>query len=103
MAIAPIQQQRISCLVLLLILLTLLLVVGGGTAWFIYGGGIGSSNASGIGISTAPDGEHIGISDGSYAFDTNRPDGDLKSQASDKFKSGDIPDAKSLWRQAIAK
>lgn len=58
----------------------------------------------GIGVTTEPDGEQIGVSDGSYAFDvgTNRPDATLKSQASLAFKKGDTSGAQKLWNQAIA-
>ena len=52
---------------------------------------------------TMINGEPIGISDGSYAFDTERSDGDLKRQASVKFRKRDFIGAKSLWEQAIAK
>ena len=44
----------------------------------------------------------IGMSDGAYAFDTNRIDGQLKIQAADALKQGDITTAQSLWDQAIA-
>jgi ABC-type branched-subunit amino acid transport system substrate-binding protein len=55
-----------------------------------------------IGVFTAADGEFIGVSDGSFAFDTNRPDGNLKRQASDALKKGDILEAKSFWNQGLA-
>lgn len=45
--------------------------------------------------------ELIGISDGRYAFDTNRPDGDLKKQATEKYQQGDVSSALSLMRQAV--
>src|SRR6266852_6196627 len=35
--------------------------------------------ATGIGVTKAPDGEYIGVSDGTFAFDTNRPDGRFKA------------------------
>lgn len=113
MAMSPKDERRKSCLTLLFILFALL-VAGGGVAIPLFkpllgsrGSGIGTttvpaSGGGGIGV-TPLRGEPIGISDGSYAFDTDRPDGSLKHQASDKFKSGDIIGAKSLWRQAIAK
>jgi ABC-type branched-subunit amino acid transport system substrate-binding protein len=56
-------------------------------------------------VTKAPDGEYIGISNGTFAFDTNvtnRPDGNLKRQAGDKLKRGDINGAESLWKQALA-
>src|SRR5262249_25160077 len=46
--------------------------------------------------------EQIGISDGSYAFDTGpeRADASLKIQAAAKFAQGDSVAATSLWNQA---
>lgn len=46
--------------------------------------------------------ESIGISDGSYALDTNRRDGALKVQAANSFRQGDISSAISLWNQAAS-
>src|SRR6266852_2325832 len=57
---------------------------------------------NGIGVSRAPDGEYIGISNGTFAFDTNRPDGNLKRQAADRLKAGDISGAESLWQSGLA-
>ena len=54
-----------------------------------------------IGVIQAPDGEYIGISDGSFAFDTQRPDGNLKTQAAAYLKAKDFGSADSLWQQAI--
>jgi serine/threonine protein kinase/ABC-type branched-subunit amino acid transport system substrate-binding protein len=61
--------------------------------------------ASGIGAFKAPDGETIGISDGSVAFDTNRPGGfgSLKAQAAAAYQAGDKNGAMSLWQQATQK
>src|SRR6266567_1496876 len=55
----------------------------------------------GIGVTRAPDGEYIGISDGTFAFDTNRPDGSLKNQAAEKLKAHDSSAAVALWQSAI--
>jgi len=55
----------------------------------------------GIGDTILQDGEDIGLSDGTFAFDTNRPDGYLKLQASDKLRAKDIAGAEALWHQAI--
>src|SRR5260370_1407732 len=55
----------------------------------------------GIGVTKAADGEYIGISDGTFAFDTNRPDGNLKRQAADRLKAGDISGAESLWQSGL--
>jgi ABC-type branched-subunit amino acid transport system substrate-binding protein len=57
--------------------------------------------ATGIGVTKAPDGEYIGISDGTFAFDTNRPDGNLKRQAADKLKGNDVQGAQSLWQSGL--
>lgn len=76
------------------------------------GSGTGSGNtgaltptvslpANGIGAIQV-NGESIGISDGTVAFDTKRADGDLKAQAAQKLASGDISGAQSLWRAALA-
>lgn len=45
---------------------------------------------------------NIGISDGNPAFDTGRPDGQLKLQAAHEFAAGHIQTARRLWQQAIA-
>ena len=47
-------------------------------------------------------GEPIGISDGSFVFDTNRKDGTLKAQAAERFRQGDKAAAVSLWNTAVA-
>ncbi len=60
------------------------------------------SSANGIGVTKAPDGEYIGISDGTFAFDTNRPDGRFKTQAAQKLMAGDIGGAQSLWQSGLA-
>jgi serine/threonine protein kinase/ABC-type branched-subunit amino acid transport system substrate-binding protein len=59
-------------------------------------------SASGIGVTKAPDGEYIGISDGTFAFDTSRPDGTLKQQAAIDFKNGNTSHAQGLLQQAIS-
>lgn len=46
--------------------------------------------------------ETIGISDGSFAFDTNRADGDLKKRAAEAYQKGDVSSAMSLMRSAVA-
>lgn len=55
-----------------------------------------------IGAITAPDGEKIGISDGTVAFDTTQPDGAYKSQAEASLLAGDAVTAGTLWRDALA-
>jgi serine/threonine protein kinase/ABC-type branched-subunit amino acid transport system substrate-binding protein len=57
--------------------------------------------ANGIGTITAPDGESIGISDGTVAFATGGPGGSFKMQAADKLKAGDTVSAQSLWHSAL--
>ncbi len=46
-------------------------------------------------------GESIGISDGSFVFDTQRADGTLKAQAAERFRQGDKAAAVSLWNTAV--
>lgn len=55
-----------------------------------------------ISVSVAPDGEHIGLSDGNFAFDTSRPDGSLKIQAANALKKKNGAEAKTLWQAAIS-
>jgi serine/threonine protein kinase/ABC-type branched-subunit amino acid transport system substrate-binding protein len=57
---------------------------------------------SGIGFTRAADGEYIGISDGTFAFDTSRPDGSLKQQATAALKNGNASQAQGLLQQAIS-
>ncbi len=45
--------------------------------------------------------DYIGISDGSVAFDVARPDGDLKQQAAQRLRQGDISGAVALWQSAL--
>ncbi len=60
--------------------------------------------ASGIGVHKAPNGEYIGISDGTFAFDTNpgRTDASLKQQAAQKLAAGDSSSAETLLSQAVS-
>lgn len=58
--------------------------------------------ASGIGVQPyGPNGDQIGISDGSFAFDTSRAGGTFKTDAANSIKN-DPQGAASLYRQAIA-
>jgi serine/threonine protein kinase/ABC-type branched-subunit amino acid transport system substrate-binding protein len=70
----------------------------------ISGGGTPTVGVSsnGIGVSKAADGEYIGISDGTFAFDTSRPDGSFKQQAATALKSGNASQAQGLLQQAIS-
>ena len=61
------------------------------------------SAAYGVGVEKAPDGEYIGISGGSFAFDTNRPDGATKQQGAEKLSTGDVGTALSLWHEAVTR
>lgn len=61
-----------------------------------------TSTRSAIGGTQLANGEYIGLSDGTFAFDTNRPDGDLKRQAADKLKAHDAAGAEQLWQAALA-
>jgi len=58
--------------------------------------------ANGIGPVKAPDGETIGISDGTVAFAISGPGGIAKKQAADQLKAGDAVAAESLWRNALS-
>src|SRR6266516_548894 len=61
--------------------------------------------SSGIGFTKAANGESIGISDGTFSFDTSngRLDGDLKKQAAQKLAAGDTGGAVALWSEAVSK
>jgi serine/threonine protein kinase len=65
------------------------------------GSNSGTVNTSPISVSQAGN-VMVGISDGSYAFDTNRSDANLKEQAAADFKSGNAGGAVSLWNQAVS-
>jgi len=56
---------------------------------------------SGIGVTRAPNGEYIGISDGTFAFDTKRTNGNLKIQAAEQLRAHNPGVADSLWHQAV--
>jgi serine/threonine protein kinase/ABC-type branched-subunit amino acid transport system substrate-binding protein len=53
-----------------------------------------------LGVTKAPDGELIGISDGTYIFDTGSSDAVLKEQAAERLRAGDIGSAFSLLSEA---
>jgi len=97
------QHRRKTGRNLLLIALTILIIAGTLTAVILLRKPLaGLHPGMGIGVSKAPDGEYIGLSDGTFAFDTNRPDGPLKQQAVAKLKAGDRAGATRLLQQAIA-
>jgi serine/threonine protein kinase/ABC-type branched-subunit amino acid transport system substrate-binding protein len=60
-----------------------------------------TTNKNGIGV-TPIGKEAIGISDGSYALDTDRRDGSLKLQAALSYRNGDTSSAIALWNQAAS-
>lgn len=105
-----------NVLIILVVLLVLVAVVFGALK-LVHPGGTGSNTASsgtatpaasgvgpnGIGVTRAADGEYIGVSDGSFAFDTARPDGSLKQQAAAALKAGQNQQAQALLQQAISK
>ncbi|HEU5379629.1 MAG TPA: ABC transporter substrate-binding protein [Ktedonobacteraceae bacterium] len=95
-----------------LVLIALLLV--GGLAYGAFsltrrGGAVGQNGTptatpavvNGIGVTRAADGEYIGISNGTFAFDTSRPDGLSKQQAAAALKAGNTSQAQGLLQQAL--
>ncbi len=58
---------------------------------------------NGIGATTAPDGETIGISDGTVAFAVSGIGGSNKRDAANSLKAGDAVGAESLWQTALSK
>src|SRR6266516_1977019 len=98
-------RARNILLVLLAILLIAALAYTAFTRFLKPGVGVTSTPTPvvlhGIGVTKAPDGEYIGISDGTFAFDTNRPDGNLKRQAADNLKGNDVGSAQSLWLSGL--
>ncbi len=71
---------------------------GGGTTPTAAGTTI-TTNKNGIGV-TQIGKEEIGISDGSFALDTDRRDASLKEQAATAYSKGDTSSAIALWNQA---
>ncbi len=93
---------------LILILILLLILVGAPLLfinWILHPSTAGqpSSSSSLPNIIKASDGEYIGISNGTFVFDTNRPDSDLKRQAANELRAGKVTSAELLWKQALAK
>ena len=87
-----------------LIMLALLLITGG-LSWFLlsqHNGTLGPL-PNDIGVIQAPNGEYIGISDGTFAFDAQRPGGNFKTQAAKSLQAKDFGTADSLWQQAVTK
>ncbi len=93
------QRRRRTGLFILIVLVLLILLGGGGYFTFLH---FHSSSASGIGV-TQIGNESIGISDGSFAFDTTLADGTLKSQAAQMYRqnSNNVSPVTALLNQAI--
>ncbi|HYX48778.1 MAG TPA: protein kinase [Ktedonobacteraceae bacterium] len=100
------------------LLFVIVIILLGLLAFLIFGrlnnSGTGSNSnatptisvpASGIGVSKTSTGEYIGISDGTFAFDTSfgRTNGDLKQQAAQQLKTGNTAAAVNLYTQATNK
>ncbi|MGI9060269.1 MAG: protein kinase domain-containing protein [Ktedonobacteraceae bacterium] len=82
----------------LIFLLLIVLLIGGSLFAYFYSR---TNTSNGIGATRAPDGEMIGISDGSVAFAVNGPGGTYKLQAAAKLQAGDAISAESLWQSAV--
>jgi ABC-type branched-subunit amino acid transport system substrate-binding protein len=54
-----------------------------------------------IGTAVEPDGEFVGLSDGSIPFDYLRPDGSLKVRAAGQLLRGDLAGARATLQQAV--
>jgi len=54
-----------------------------------------------IGTAVEPDGEFVGLSDGSIPFDYLRPDGSLKVRAAGQLFRGDLAGARATLQQAV--
>ena len=65
------------------------------------GSSTSSTTSNGIGV-TMIGGDPVGISDGTFAFDTDRKDGAAKQQAAEQLKVGNSAAAQSRWRSALA-
>lgn len=109
----PVQQPRQSHAGRNFLLFLVALILIGAVAFGAYsltrrGGGTAGGtptvgvSSNGIGVTKAADGEYIGISDGTFAFDTSRPDGSLKQQAAAALKNGNTSQAQGLFQQAIS-
>lgn len=110
------QRRRSHFVRNLLFLLLIILLMGAGIFYYSYSRGNNSSQSgtpgttpgltatipsNGIGAIKAPDGETIGVSDGTVAFAVGGPGGSLKLQAAAKLKAGDAISAQSLWQSAV--
>jgi len=118
MITSPLDNQRRSCLIIVGGLLIILVLAAVARIVFFPGGNASSTShpsdtptsvsappGPGIGTINKPNNEHIGLSDGSYAFDvgTDRIDASLKTQAATKLANGDKIGATSLWNLAVGR
>jgi eukaryotic-like serine/threonine-protein kinase len=116
--ISPVARNFILLIVVILLISLVLFVPnilsshGGGAQPINPNGSTGSTSsntgASSSSVDTNPisvtqaGNALIGISDGTYTFDTGRTDANLKEQAAADFKSGNKTGAKALWNQAVS-
>ncbi len=117
----PAQQQRRGSnyfVLSFILLLLVVLVIGAGLFAIPYLRNLGGQStgtpgstavatatglpANGIGAFKAPDGEFIGVSDGTIAFAVSGTGGTYKTRAATSLKAGDSISAESLWRSALA-
>ena len=84
------------------VLSALLIIMLFFTALRFFTNSSSTTSTSFIGVNSLQNGETIGISDGTFAFDTNRPDGSLKNLAASRLKQGNAVNAVSLFTQAHA-
>jgi serine/threonine protein kinase/ABC-type branched-subunit amino acid transport system substrate-binding protein len=94
------QRRRPRLMYIALAVLLLLILLGaGGFAAFVY---VHNNMHNGIGV-TKVGNEYIGISDGTFVFDSTLPDAQLKQQAAALLKqsNSDVNGAISLLNQAI--
>jgi serine/threonine protein kinase len=112
LTISPVARNFILLIVVILLIALVLflpnMLAARGSAPASSSSSTGSTTSSSGSVNTNPisvtqnGNALIGVSDGSYALDTNRTDASLKEQASAAFKNGDKTQAASLWRQAIS-
>lgn len=106
---APIVDRNRSCLFLTVVAALIFVLLGVAAIVYLPNNALLNvfsaqpSVPGKLGIIKQDGKDALGISEGSYAFDTNRSGGDLKRQGAEKFKSGDTVAAEALWHQAIQK
>jgi serine/threonine protein kinase/ABC-type branched-subunit amino acid transport system substrate-binding protein len=99
----PVRKSPLWIKILTVAAIFVLVLSFGSIAFFTLKGSV--SSPRGIRIINKPFNQQIGISDGTYAFDTSagRVDAALKIQAAAKFAQGDKVGAASLWNQAVGR